>query len=84
MDVISIIIGMGIMLLFIFIYGNYLVAKRESVKQVELDGTFERKIFCPECGSYNLTLTNIRPVWMKQELDYYECNKCGKHFSDGD
>lgn len=44
---------------------------------------------CPDCNSYDLTLVdNCDGVpWLKghtTEIDYYQCNDCGRRFNDED
>lgn len=89
MEITSILIGMGLMFLIFCIWGVYLQIKKEQIKQVELDGTFERKPFCKRCGSYELRLINIKEElpWLAsrgEEIDYYECNNCRSRFNDED
>lgn len=89
MEIIDVIFGMGLMFLIFIIWGLYLAIKKENIKQVELDGSFERKPFCNRCGSYDLRLVNIKEElpWLAnrgEEIDFYECNKCRNRFSDED
>lgn len=85
MDLISLLFGAGLTFLILFIYGMYLSYKKNQVKPIELNGTFERKPFCPECGCYDLKLINIKPAWLQNtgnEIDYYECQGCKNIFND--
>ncbi len=79
-DVASIITGViiGIVVLFMIIT---FINEIKRVPQIKLDGTIEKKPYCPECYSYDLKLVDVTDglFWLKghtKEVDYYECQRC--------
>lgn len=95
MDLVSMIFGAGLVLLFVYIVAYILSMKK--VQFIELDDPtddeefqeLQDKPYCPDCGCYDLRLVdNCDGVpWLKgkvQEIDYYVCKRCGRQFNDED
>jgi len=86
-DLVSSVIGF-IIATIIFLVIIYVLGSLQRVPQVKLDGSFEKKPYCPECECYDLELVDTADgvPWLKGSMgvDYYRCKKCGHVFNDKD
>jgi uncharacterized protein with PIN domain len=91
-DLILIIIGILIGCLAVFMYKMYQSTQNDIRKLSHIDSKIANDLVgeiarCPDCKSYNIRLVdpNSNLVWLNgliPEIDYYECLKCGRCFSD--
>ncbi len=91
LDVTSIIIGILItiaIIIAILIFSSK--NKINSVQKIDSDivsDLVDETPHCPDCGSFDITLIDNCDglPWLKPyttEIDYYQCNRCARRFSD--
>jgi hypothetical protein len=90
-DLFTVIFTLLMVALFWFVYTAINQIEQEN-KRVKIPADIANDIvgerpYCPDCLSHDLRLVdpNSNLVWLKgliPEIDYYECLKCGRIFSD--
>jgi C4-type Zn-finger protein len=89
-DIISVLIGGGTtLLIWVILTRVFNKIEDRIILDDPTDDELQRTPYCPDCGSYDLSLqdNNDGVPWLKghtTEIDYFQCLRCGRRFNDED